>query len=133
MTPNDQQVQDIGIPDEKVTKILDSLDDAEVSVTESARRSLRSPLRGTAVMAFVDEADSEPVTYRVRLRNISLEGVAFLIGRPLYPGVDITIELPIGPGLSLVKRRGVVRRYRLVEEPIHEIGVEFLSDTPPKR
>jgi hypothetical protein len=132
MTPQDDQVQDIGISDEKVTKLLDNLDAAEVAVSGSQRRSARSPLRGTAVMAIVDEAGSAPNTYRVRLRNISLEGVAFLIGRPLYPGVEITIELPIGSGLSLVKRRAVVRRYRLVEEPFHEIGAEFLLNASPK-
>ncbi len=129
MIPDDP-LEDIGISDEQVTRLLDSLDDAETPVSGSERRSSRSYLRGTAVVAFASEADTLRTAYRVRLRNLSRDGVAFLICSPLATGVEVTLELPVGPGLSLVKRRAIVQRCREVEGPIHEIGVEFLTEIP---
>jgi hypothetical protein len=127
MSTSDLPVQDIGISDEDVTRILDRLDDAEATVKKSKRRSSRLHVRGTAVATVALHPDSPPVHYRVRLRNISDYGVAVLSPVAMAPGTELEIQLPIGPSLSVVERRAVVRRCRHVEGKIHEIGAEYAS------
>ena len=127
MSTSGPPVQEIGISDEDVTRILDQLDDAEGTVKRSERRSSRRYLRGTAMVTIVLHPDSPPVGYRARIRNISHHGVAILSPAAMALGTQLALQLPIGRELSIVEKPAVVRRCRHVEGTIHEIGVEYSS------
>ena len=120
-------VQDIGISDEDVTRILDRLDAVECETQKSKRRSDRRYLRGTAVIANMSLPGYTTADYRVRLRNVSNHGVVFLTRHSWDPGTRFEIQLPIGPELEAVESKAVVVRCRHVEGPVCEIGAEFAS------
>ena len=111
--------------DAEVTMVLDLLDAGERGVRVTERRSTRQCLRGTAVIAVVVESGIPATAYRVRLRNISTHGVAFISPTDLTLGTRLRLELPTGPNLSIVKADATVTRCRYVQGTIHEIGAEF--------
>ena len=127
MSTSFRTVQDLGISDEEVTRILDRLDAMERQTKTSARRSDRRYLRGTAIITNMSRPGYTMADYRVRLRNVSQHGVVFLCRHSWEPGTRFDIQLPIGPDLSVVDRRAVVVRCRYVEGPICEIGADFIS------
>ena len=127
MSTSCRTVQDLGISDEEVTRILDRLDEAERQVKTSERRSTRRYLRGTAMIVNMSRPGYTMADYRVRLRNVSDHGVVFLSRHAWDAGTRFDIELPIGPDLSIVEKKATVVRCRHVEGPICEIGAEFIS------
>ena len=94
---------------------------------DSRRRSTRHRLRGAAVVVKVQKHSIWPTVYRIRLRNVSRHGVAFLSRAPMMPGDFLRIELPIGPRSNMVEKHAIVRRCRYVEDMIHEVGAEFCA------
>ncbi len=118
---------DLGISDEQAKRILDKLDEKEANVHESKRRSPRQHLRGLAVIVIASQSNTAEVAHRVRLRDISQHGAAFLSRAAMRVGISLRIQLPVGPDGSIVEKRAVVRRCRYVEDMIHEIGAEFGS------
>ena len=127
MSTTSRPVHDVGLSDEQVTLILDKLDAMEARVKKSERRSDRRYLRGTAMLVNLSRPGYTMADFRVRLRNISRHGVAFLSGNAMQPGTRLRIQLPIGPDLSIVEQEAVVTRCRQVESQVHEIGAEFPS------
>ena len=125
MSEPNRSIYDLELSDEEVTAILDRLDAEELRVKTSGRRSLRRFLRGTALVVRMSLPGFTMADFRVRLRNISQHGVGFLSRYALEPGTRLTLQLPIGPDLSMVEKPAVVVRSRPVEGPIHEVGVEF--------
>lgn len=125
MSLDDRPIQDIGIPDAEVSRILDRLDNEEFDVKRSERGLPRRFQRGTAVVALVLDSGVSALAYRVRLRNLSRQGVAFLSPVGLTIGSRLRIELPIGPDLGAVEEGAVVVRCRAVEEGIYEVGAEL--------
>jgi len=89
MSASDRPVQDIRISDEDVNRMLDRLDDAEIRVRKSERRSVRRYLRGTAIVATVLRPDASADVYRGRIRNISDHGVAILSPVALAPDTQL--------------------------------------------
>jgi len=123
------EVQDIGISDEEVTRILDQMEPDERVKQVEQRRSQRSYLRGTTVFIVVLKGSQPPgVLYRARLRNVSFHGVSFLTCGPMVPGTRLRMELPVGRDLDTVEKHAVVRRCRHIERMIYEIGAEFEDD-----
>ncbi len=118
-------VQDIGLPDKDATRVLDALDAAECDPQADKRRSTRDYLRGTAVFVTLQASRPPAVAFRVRFRNVSKHGVAFLSCGPMVVGTRLRMELPAGNDLDTVERHAVGRRCRHVEQMIHEIGAEF--------
>ena len=125
MSGPNRSIYDLELSDEEVTAILDKLDAEETQVRVSERRSLRRFLRGTALVVRMSLPGFTMADFRVRLRNISQHGLAFLSRYTLEPGTRLTLQLPIGSDLSMVEKPAVVVRSRLVEGLIHEVGVEF--------
>jgi hypothetical protein len=118
-------VQDIGLADSEVTRILDELDASERNARDDRRRSSRDYLRGTAVFVTLEASRPPTVAFQVRLRNISCTGVAFLSCGPITVGTRLRMELPTGEELETAERHAVVRRCRRVEKLIYEVGAEF--------
>lgn len=127
MATSCRAVQDIGISDEDVTRILDRLDAMECRTKISERRSDRRYLRGTAIITNMSLPGFTMADYRVRLRNVSQHGVVFLTRHSWEAGTRFEIQLPIGPNLDIVDTKAVVVRCRHVEGPICELGAEFTS------
>jgi hypothetical protein len=129
MTVTAPEVQDIGISDEEVTRILDQIEPDERVRQVEQRRSQRSYLRGTVVFVVVLKGLHPPaVLYRARLRNVSFHGVSFLTCGPMAPGTRLRMELPVGADLDTVEKHAIVRRCRHIERMIYEIGAEFEGD-----
>ncbi len=127
-----QHVQHIGLSDEQVTGLLDALDDAEANVRNTRRLEPRNGMRGTAVV-IVKEPGHADTSYLARMRNVSRYGVAFLLPVVLEAGTEVRVQLPVGPKLSLVERRAIVRRCSCVGEGVHEIGADFRTRTAPEK
>lgn len=125
MPATTRTVYDIELTDEEVTELLERLDSAEGKVTNSERRSQRRFCIGTALIVGMSLPGFAGADFRVRLRNISQHGVAFLSRHPFQPGVRLGIELPIGPDLTPVERPACVVRCRQVTEKVFEIGADF--------
>ena len=129
MSTSDVTQRNLRISEKEADRLLRRLDAAEKETDNSARRSARCRLRGELLVATVPPSSFPATTYYVRLRNISRHGVAFLSRTAMTPGTLLTINLPIGPESSIVKKRATVRRCRHIEGMIHEIGAEFGSDS----
>lgn len=121
----DRPIYDIGLPDEEVSRILDKLNAQEVQVTGTERRSVRHCILGTALIVGMSRPGFATADFRVRLRNISRHGVAFISRYALEPGTLLNIQLPIGRDLEIRQEPGVVVRCREVEDGIYEIGVDY--------
>jgi hypothetical protein len=121
----ERQVIDLELSDEAVTQLLDALDEAELPSSDSERRSERRYLRGTALLVKLTRPGFTTADFRVRLRNISHHGVAFLSRYDWSPGTRLFVELPIGEQLAPSEKAAVVRRSREVAANVYEIGAEF--------
>lgn len=118
-------VYDVDLSDEDVTRILDKLVANELSVSDSRRRLSRRFIVGTALITGMSRPGFASADIRVRLRNISREGVAFLSPYALEPGTRFRIQLPTGPELSMVEEEAVVIRCQFIEDSIYDIGVQI--------
>lgn len=118
-------VYDVDLSDEDVTRILDKLVANELSVSDSRRRLSRRFIVGTALITGMSRPGFASADIRVRLRNISREGVAFLSRYALEPGTRFRIQLPTGPELSMVEEEAVVIRCQFIEDSIYDIGVQI--------
>ncbi|MFO0839546.1 MAG: PilZ domain-containing protein [Phycisphaerae bacterium] len=108
-----------------VARILEQLDKlAGSSPLRTGRRSQRYDYRVSAVVSFpqIEGASREAVP----CRNISRDGIGFLLGRFVYPGTTCQIHLvsEYNHGHSV---EGVVRRCRYLSGTagVHEVGVQF--------
>ena len=123
------EVQDIGISDEEVTRLLDQIEPDERVKQVELRRSQRTYLRGTTLFVVVLKGAQPPgVLYRARLRNVSFHGVSFLTCGPMVPGTRLRMEMPVGRDLNTVEKHAIVRRCRHIERMIYEVGAEFEED-----
>ena len=129
MSSQAQPICDIRLSPDEIGFILDDLDRSENEVADSKRRSQRFGLRGMSVIVTVKAGDEHTMIpermIRVRLRNVSQHGFAFLSGIMLPCGANLTLNLPIGNGGRAVEKRAVVRRCRHVNCMVHEVGAEF--------
>ncbi len=121
-------VQDIGLSDEDVARILDALDARQSTPNAEQRRQRRDRRRGKAVLIVMQASLPPAAAHWVRLRNISEHGMAFLKHGPLRQGTYVRLELPTGHDGRTVTKHAAVRHCRHVEGIICEIGVEFLPD-----
>jgi hypothetical protein len=121
----ERPVVDLELSDEEVTRILDALDESELPIGDSERRSERRYLRGTALLVRLTRPGFTTADFRVRLRNISQHGVAFLSRYDWAPGTRLFVELPIGEQLAPTEKAAVVKRNREVADKVYEIGAEF--------
>jgi len=121
-------VQDIGLTDENVARILDELDARQSAPNAEQRRQRRDRRRGKAALIVMQASLPPAAAHWIRLRNISDRGVAFLKHGPLRQGTYVRLELPTGHDGRTVTKQATVRHCRQVEGQICEIGVEFLPD-----
>ena len=124
-------IMDMRISNTDVELILDHIDaavaDAERLEGQTARRSPRHSLRGLGIIVTIEENGEAIASLRVRARNISQHGVAFITNRPMVPGTLVWVLMPIGPNKGMQEKEAIVRRWRHVQGMIYEIGVEFGS------
>ncbi len=129
MSSQAQPICDLRLSPDEIGFILDELDRNENEVADSKRRSERFRLRGMSVIVTVKSPDEYTMiperVIRVRLRNVSQHGFAFLSGIMLPCGANLMLNLPIGDGGRTVAKRAVVRRCRHVDRMVHEVGAEF--------
>lgn len=121
-------IQDIGITDDEVARILDELDAVKTEPQADRRSSVRSHLRGKAVLTVLQASLPPAPAFWVRLRNVSEHGVAFLKSGPMPIDAFVRLELPTGRDAKTTTKHTVIRHCRHVEGTIYEIGVEFLPD-----
>ena len=112
---------------EELRACLDRLDDAaRTAHAINVRRSDRYEYRVRSLAVEIEQSGTGWVHYEVPSRNLSREGVAFLIGHFVYPGSACRVHL-----VSLQNQRqvipGKVIRCRYIEESgsLHEVGVHF--------
>ena len=125
MTTDTIIVKDLGVPDGEVMRMLDELDDARREPLVEIRASQRNLFRGKGVLVMPDATTDPSTAYWVRLRDISAQGAAFIVGDEIAPGTRIRLEIPTGHGRERTEKAAVVQRCRHLEGTIHEIGVEF--------
>jgi len=124
MISSEETVHDIQLSDEETTAILDLLDSQAHDLAEGRRRSKRLSLRGMAMVVTLDDPD-HPAVYRVRMRNASQHGVAFLINRPMSEGRLVRFHVPLDDNGKTSIKEAVVRHCRHVQKMIYEVGAEF--------
>lgn len=120
------EIRDLEISDEDANRLLDALDESQEGCKHSDRTSPRHFLRGTAFVRIVRDDHEPAAAHLVRIRNISRTGVAFLSPTAIEASMRLTIELPIGPNLSIVSKEAIARHSRDVSSGIVEIGAEFI-------
>lgn len=129
MSGDPHEISEIRLSDEEIEQILDGLDGKESESANDVRRSQRHRLRGLTSVVTFDTSNTRMVL-RVRLRNVSQHGVAFLAATPMIPGTEFTIQMPVDGGERTIERVCVARRCSLADKLIHEIGAEF-GTAPP--
>lgn len=115
---------DLSIDDVDVERILDRLDAECGSAAHENRAAPRHPLRGRAVCVILVHPHATEAL-RVRLRNLSMSGVAFLSGKQLPPGTRIQLLMPHAVAAGVGDQIAVVRHVRVVEAGVFEIGASF--------
>jgi len=117
-----QLLSDLSLSDEEVTQLLDRLDANGSGVANELRGAPRHPLRGRAVCVILVHPNATNAM-RVRLRNLSSTGIAFLSATFLAPGTSVQLLMPQTVGDKV----GVVRRSRIVQPDVFEVGAVFAS------
>ena len=91
----------------------------------SRRLHRRFPYHGPPRTTVIEAPGTGQITsHRVRIRNISEGGMAFLHGGFVHDGSRIAIELENGRGRNVILR-GTVVQCRYLEASVHEICVSF--------
>jgi len=119
-----QMSSDLNIADSEVERILDTLDAECGSAANENRAAPRHPLRGRAVCVILVHPHATEAM-RVRLRNLSTTGVAFLSANQLLPGTRIQLLMPHAVAAGVGDQIAVVRHVRVVQAGVFEIGASF--------
>ena len=124
MAGTDTIVEDLPLPQGELERILEELDAevAEVALV-SRRRSHRNDLRGASAQVVLKGHDGKPLVLAARIRNMSIHGLAFLVGRSIPPGLTVTVRLSDGD--KVLEEQAVVVRNRQVKEVVYEMGAVF--------
>lgn len=123
----DSEVYRIRLSDQEAAAILDRLDAEQLDDENGQRRSSRHPLRGMEMVVAVAQQGQPAVSHQVKTRNVSQHGLAFITTAAMLPGTMITVHFPTGKGGEPVRKEAIVRRSRLVQGVVYEIGAEFCS------
>jgi len=111
---------------EELRECLDRLDEQTNATAVNVRRSDRYEYRVRAMPIDLEQAGTGWVHYEVPTRNLSREGVAFLIGHFVYPGTACRVHLVTLQNQRQVVTGKVVRcRYLPETVCLHEVGVHF--------
>ena len=95
------------------------------------RRHPRRPLRASeGLEVMFDAFDGQPVTNRVRPRNLSRGGISFLYETYVYPETPCIVVL-ISQTFQPVEVSGKVVGCRHVSGKLHEIAVVFEREIDP--
>ena len=115
------------IDDATIEKILNRLDlDAEAARL-NRRHSPRYDYRVRSMLVEFPEGDSH-TRHAVPCRNISREGISFLLGRFVYPGTPCRVRLVSEFNYAAEPAGTVVRcRYVPGTQGVHEAGIRFIS------
>ncbi len=111
---------------------LDQLDhQGREGGTSDRRRHSRQRLRADeGLEVMFDAFDGQPATTRVRPRNLSRGGIAFLHEAYVYPETPCTVVL-ISQTFQPVEVSGKVVGCRHVSGKLHEIAVAFDREIEP--
>ena len=109
-----------------ISQILDRLDvEAGDSSSTNLRKSQRYPYRVRSVLACFPQGETVQ-SYTVACRNLSRDGIAFLIGQFFYSGTPCGVRLVSEYNRAIVATGRVVRcRYVPGTAGVHEVGVAF--------
>ncbi len=112
------------LTDRKIAELLDALDSQSLAPQATARRTPRFVYRFRVVVEFLNAEGDERVA--VATRNLSRDGIGFLINRYVYPGARCRFRLISEFNYSEVVE-GTVARCRLLSGTagVHEVGCEF--------
>lgn len=114
------------LDDAAIDEILKRLDaHADNSRSSNARRSRRYSYRARSVLVQF-QMQEESRRHAVPCRNLSRDGVAFLVRHFVYPGTACRVRL-VSEFNYVVEVEGKVQRCRYVEGTagVHEVGVSF--------
>lgn len=119
-------VEDLPLPRGELECILTELDAEEADVAlVSRRRSPRNDLRGASAQVVIKGPDGQPQVLAACIRNMSVHGLAFLVGQSISPGSTVTVRLSDGD--HTLEEKAVVVRNRQVKEVIYEMGAVFCA------
>ncbi len=130
MGTTDAELHPFRLAAEQLQEMLDSLDAAPLSERKHPRRSERKPFRSASVEIQIIESHSAPAgnSFQVVTRNLSAHGLAFLHRNMIAIDQRLRVRIPLldDRHVELLAR---VARCRYVGDMVHEIGVEFLSES----
>lgn len=121
-----EPIDTLRISDRDWMELLAAIESQNAAPRASEKRSSRSP-RYRSLSSFVVRLQHPGGTqgaYKVRSRNLSPEGMAFIHGSFIYPKSPVTAILSNKEG-QLVSVEGKIARCSHVTGKFHEIGVRF--------
>ncbi len=128
--PSRQLVRTIRLDDERVAKLLDSLD-AGSPPSGTERRQPRFRYRVKTLVVHMNQPGfAAPVSYLVVGRNISDKGLAFLHGGYVHVSTRCLVQLVTSYG-TWNEMAATVVRCRYVEGKVHEVAVQFDEEINP--
>lgn len=121
-----EPIDTLRISDRDWMALVTAIETQSASSRSNEKRSSRSPRYrslSTVVVRLQHPGGTEGA-YKVRSRNLSPEGMAFIHGSFIYPKSPVTAILSTKTG-QLVSVNGKIARCAHVTGKFHEIGVRF--------
>lgn len=123
-----EPIDTLRISDRDWMALVTAIEAQSASARPSEKRSSRSPRYRSlnSVVIRLQHPGGTQGAYKVRSRNLSPEGMAFIHGSFIYPKSPVTAILSNKEG-QLVSVGGKIARCAHVTGKFHEIGVRFDS------
>ena len=110
----------------EVDRLVDQLEfqsQCQERLLPSSRRQKRLPYRASAISMFLSQ-NGEDATLIVPGRNLSANGLGFLLGGPVPEGTSCRVRLVDAEGQE-EHVDAIVAHCRAVEGNLHNVGVKF--------
>ncbi|MEM1212554.1 MAG: response regulator [Planctomycetota bacterium] len=125
MQPTDNRpIETIRLSEKDKAKLVNQLEQAAAQQVSAERRSLRVKFTAPGTVVRLQQPNGASSRLSVLPRNLSKQGMAFIHGRFVYPGVQALVTLPTIDG-ELMTVEGRIRDCRHVSGIVHEVSVVF--------
>jgi len=118
------------------TRILDRLDllekESESAGSTFSRRDRRWPWRRGGLVVSIEQPGGSISLIKVSTRNLSCEGISFLVNRFVYVKSSVSVALPRADG-KVQNVTGVITHCAHVEGTMHLAGVKYDKRINPQQ
>ncbi len=130
--PSEEFADNLRIRAEERDPLLDKLDQASAKTPANSRRgSQRLEYRVEGVPVTITHPGGSVARFLVKARNLSAGGMSFLNGGFLHQNTECRIVLKTVDGRQVIVDSRV-RTCRLIQQHIHEVGVQFHEKLDPR-